>query len=466
MLKIILSTVLSIFTATALLMVFYWRDLHFDPTAKDILIYFLWIPLGISCLVLMPYLAWKWYQHKKQKEEIVQNEAQNAVEANEPLPKTEVEQIELNIYSASLLSQLGSNEELVAKIAKGVAPDLDKDLIGHDGERLLSYRIDETYFEDVAEQHLDVLPLQVRMMNLITAHFKENRNIFSSIAKQLKESALFYDTQLAYQYKMHPAWIGEDYDASEDIEEPIAEKVQKLDQLNLLMLLPSTLQHSWNELATTEMCESYLDELGILSEQINIEYHYCSERSAYHKLVELCQSNTQDLSEISFILAVESEIDQDTLDGVMSVGADYIPSEFIGSCCISSASIVFENIPVLKQVFIQLEQKDLAQTLSTFHLTDLSQYEEDEPFVIIPDDMRTPKANKKVIKNFESTPIEIHHLIYTKFSLGSTEQLSKVFGFLAGLHIPHTLTGFFYSLDLPEVQVVIKPKPEDDHEHI
>ncbi len=44
---------------------------------------------------------------------------------------------------------------------------------------------------------------------LIQQQLEQHEESLSLISEQLKRSALFYDHELAYEYRMHPGWIQE-----------------------------------------------------------------------------------------------------------------------------------------------------------------------------------------------------------------------------------------------------------------
>ncbi len=47
--------------------------------------------------------------------------------------------------------------------------------------------------------------------SLIQQQLEQHVDSLSLIAEHLKQSALFYDSELAYQYRMHPGWVDPDY---------------------------------------------------------------------------------------------------------------------------------------------------------------------------------------------------------------------------------------------------------------
>ena len=69
MIKIILGTLVSTILLVSVIVVFYWRDIKYDPNGQDFLIFFGVIPAAITLLILSPMLIKKIYQSRQEKKE-------------------------------------------------------------------------------------------------------------------------------------------------------------------------------------------------------------------------------------------------------------------------------------------------------------------------------------------------------------------------------------------------------------
>ena len=67
MMKKILATLIACFILVGLVVIFYWRDIQYQPESADLINYFLILPVVISLLLLSPWLLYKTYQHYKEK---------------------------------------------------------------------------------------------------------------------------------------------------------------------------------------------------------------------------------------------------------------------------------------------------------------------------------------------------------------------------------------------------------------
>ena len=80
MIKIILGTLVSTILLVSVIVVFYWRDIKYDPNGQDFLIFFGVIPAAITLLILSPMLIKKIYQSRQEKKEQQRIEAEQRSE--------------------------------------------------------------------------------------------------------------------------------------------------------------------------------------------------------------------------------------------------------------------------------------------------------------------------------------------------------------------------------------------------
>lgn len=459
MIKIILGTLFSVLLVTITVVIFYWRDIKYDPSGSDFAIFFGVIPVAITLLILTPIFIKKTYQRQQEKKEIQKVEEQQRVEQQASIQeevKESIHWVELNVLSATSLSALAENEAHIAQLKEAASPELDPQLLNAYGLPILSYRIQDMddSFEDEDEiSHLS--QRQQRISALIRQQLEQNAETLYQIAMHLKNSAMFYDTKLAHEYRMHPAWIDPNTEYQDDAVEHVAEAVPRLNRLNIHIILPENLFHVWDESAGRELISQYLNELGIISQQFDTEYHYWGETTAYQDWIKLLK-RTQTLdADVSWFIAVDSEIDQETIDDRTWMTEKYIPSEYISSCFLTAKPVQVQHLAVEKTLRIALNSDQASNILKELNLEEASQYESEQPFVLVLDDPTEIKSLKKLEKNFENTPIEAHHYMYSKNSLGHTQPLSKIFGFMLSLHLGDDSFGYVYSADHQQTQVLV-----------
>ncbi len=457
MIKLILGTFISMLVLVSLIVVFYWRDTKYDPSGSDFFIFFGLIPFGITMLIMTPVMIKKWYSNRQEKKEQQQLEEQKRSEQQlevEAVTEEELEWVTLNVYAASSLSALGENEMHLHQLKEGASAELDQKLVNGYGLPILSFRIQD--IEDEENDDESSLPLrQKRITALIQQQLEQNTEVLFQIAEHLKNSALFYDAKLAHEYRMHPAWIDPNRTEDESIEQPIAEAVPRLSRLNIHIILPENLFHVWSEADGSELIHHYLTELGIIEQQFETEYHYWGETTAYQDWIKLLKRMESQDSEVSLFIAVDSEVDQETVDDRTWMSEKYIPSEYISSCCMTNSQVKLQNLHPNKSIRIVLNSSQAAKVLKQLNVDLTEQFDQEQPFVMVLDDQTDFKQLKKLEQNFAETAIEAHHYLYSKESLGHTQALSKIFGFMLSLHLDNDLFAYVYSADHQHTQVVI-----------
>jgi len=89
------------------------------------------------------------------------------------------------------------------------------------------------------------------------------------------------------------------------------------------------------------------------------------------------------------------------------------------------------------------------------NLDQAEKFDQEQRFVLVLDDPAEIKLLKKLEQNFAETAIEAHHYLYSKNSLGHTQPLAKVFGFMLSLHFKDELYGYVYSAEHQQTQVLV-----------
>lgn len=457
MLKIFMGTFTSILIVICGVVIFYWRDIGYDPNGADLLNYLLLLPLLICVILLSPLAIYrlikarqkrKEQQSQAEKEQLTQSEA----EAKQSKP-VEIQWLNLNIYSSAAYSAFGENEAILDELKQFKGPELDTQLQNAYGLPMLSYRIQAidnviTNGDEENNFHTD-RPRNLRMQALIQHQLEQHTESLWHIANHLKQSALFYDSELAYQYRMHPAWIDPDHqqdiEHSGDVQD--VQQVPKLSRINIHLLLPESVLHLWDEMQSLEIVRDYLEELGIIAQQVHIEHHYLSQETAYQAWILLLAQVSEKSEEVSFVLNVDSEIDQELLDEKTWISDHYLPAEYASSWCIAASSLKILDCKPLKKLKIALNEANIVNQLGSEQMKNLEQFKDIQPFLLMLDDITDIQIMKKLNQIFNQSGIESHHFIYTKQSLGHTQHLAKIFGFMLGMHLPEELMGMIYSID-------------------
>ena len=477
MIKLFLSTLIGLVILVSACVIYFWRDTAYDPSAIDLGLYFLALPLMITTVFFAPVFiikAMKAQKEKKQQQaeqEALRYEQQqiDALERERPkeLPS---EQFELHIYSAHSWHSFGENTEIIDSIKAFKSPELDQKLMNSYGLPILSYRIQD--LDDLIDSTLDEDDLPVmsmrekRIHSLIRQQFEQHAETLAMVSNHLKQSALFYDSELAYQYKMHPGWTQENFvDDHEEDKTPVQE-VPRLNRFTVHILLAENLIHQWNEQSKFELQEALSIQYAILPEQIQIEHHFFSSQTAYSEWTKLLKDAANTANEVNFLISVDSEIDQECLDERFWLNEQYIASEFVSSWCVANTSTVLLDLQPLTTLWLSVNENNFSNYLKNNQLNELAQFQQEHPFVLVLDDANDVKTTKTLQRVFEDTAIDFHHFLYTKQNLGHTQNLSKVFGFMLGMHLQEDMINMIYSTEQDSTYAFFKAYEFDQSETV
>ncbi|WP_336041537.1 hypothetical protein [Acinetobacter dispersus] len=468
MIKKILATLISCFILVGLIVIYYWRDIQYQPESADLINYFLILPVAITLVLLSPWLIYKAYQHHKEKKQqaILAAQSQEGGSTETEQIAQESKWLKLNLYAASAYSALGENDSIIEGIKQFSSPQLDQHLVNFHGVPILSYRIEalDPQVESEDEEALQFLPIrQQRIMALIHHQLEQHTELLVSISDHLKQSSLFYESQNLHEYRMHPAWIDPSFSGAEDGEAIQVEQVYRLDKLNLHILLSEDVVHTWNDASSNEALQNIFYDLGIIPQKFHIEYHYLSAASTEQHLVELFERIQNQPHEISLILASDSEIDQDIIDEKSWGASAYIPAEFISSSCLAHPDVQLEQLQPEKTFNLVLNQNNLNQIFQELKITDLPQYQAEDPFVLVVEDGADIKVVKKLERFFTQSPVEPHHYLYCKPIFGHTQNVAKLFGLMLGAHLSEQQVAFVYGQNLQAfIQAFPEVEPDQD----
>lgn len=258
---------------------------------------------------------------------------------------------------------------------------------------------------------------------------------------------------------MHPAWIdpSAEYDPDE-VAIPELKQVERLDRLNLHILLSEDLQRVWNETAHQNRLQEFFSNLGIIPQKIHLEYHFLGAETVVHDFLILLKQQQDQTQEISLIISADSEIDQEIIDERVWISDHYLPAEFSSSCCIASTKVNFEQLLPLKRLVLAINQNQVRHILEELNIDELPQYKNEEPFVVVLDDITQIKTLKRIEQYFEQSPIEPHHYLYCRASLGHTQNLEKIYGMMLGMLLPPEQVAVVFGQD---IQAIIQDIPEE-----
>lgn len=460
MFKVTIGTLVTIFLIIAALTVLYWRDIAFDPSARDLVFFFVLLPTIITTCVLSPLLIIKWMESKKKtakSNEVIDEEQQGNEQRH--IEKPAAEWLSVHLYSAFALHGFGENEEIILAIQESYSPELDPNLLNQYGNAVLSYRIKDLNEYAVEEQDSIQLELQHRLMALIKQQLEYHQSSFIYVIEHIKQATLFYDHQLAYEYKIHPAWTHAEGESILELnnEEKLQAPVDKLNVVNVHIILSNLLLNSFDEFECSEYVEEYLVALGIIRQQIKIHYHYWDASSSYVQWLDLLKNIEQQTEQFSCVITLDSELNQDVLDEKNIMLENYIPAEFTASCLLASSQLVIEKLTPEKIIYAVKYEENLINSLEYLNVKKSTQYALEKPFVAILDAIESPKVVKKLNNFFAESLIEEQHYLFAKSSLGHSQTLLKVWGVMLAMYIPNAEFSLVYSVEYYDTQLFILP---------
>ena len=450
MIKLILAVFSSIFILVSAALIYYWRDIQYDPSAMDLFSYFILLPLVLSFILLSPYLIYQAYQsykkHKQQQALRLQQQATPQV-VEQKQDVVAVKWLNLNLFSSFALSAFGEDDAIIDELKNFKSPELDHSLTNNYGLPVLSYRITALDEQLDADSTIEE-GRTARIKALIQQQLEQQCEILYNIAEHLKQSAFFYDSEIAYQYRMHPAWIDANYQSDDpDHVEQQAQQVPRLNQLNIHLLLPYNLLLLWDEHSAQAMLQDFMQTLGVVSQQVNIQHHFIEQANAYSDWLALLDEISTQTEQVSVLINVDSEIDQDVLDEKMWQTDHYVAAEFASSWCIAAPDVKIQQAEAIKQLKIALNVQDLSACLSHGAPDSVDAIEQEQPFVLLLDEATEIKVIKQTNQTFAATLIESHHFLHSKPIFGDTQALAKIGGFMLGPHLSTQNTAMIYSTD-------------------
>ncbi|WP_313563997.1 hypothetical protein [Acinetobacter sp.] len=470
MIKRIIQTFIVLSIINTALVIYYWRDIQYNPSNMDFLLYFGILPLLICLLLLTPYSIYKAVKFYKQRQQEQKDRAhkslqvqQQKLENKEELDQA-IENYKLNIFSAAAWHSFGENAEILQHMKQFKSPELDSELLNRFGLPILTYRIhavDRLLEENGTNEEMLPTLREQRIQQLIQQQLEQHEESLSLISEQLKRSALFYDHELAYQYRMHPGWIQENYceDEGNIASNPIV--VSRLNRLNLHILLADHMTGKWSDPYQEQLISQIQQQYALLSAQIHIKFHFLSADRAYSALLELLQEISGQSHEISLIIMADSEIDQDYLDQQFWQNEDYIAAEYTASWCLSAHDLQVEGMMPSRILTLSKYVTELYAYLGQNRIDLSSLLKQAHPFLVLLDEATQSKTMKKIQEKFKNIDFEPEHAIYPQSYLGYTQQLAAVFAAMLSLHLYNNVITISYSTQQESSYLCFKNKESD-----
>ncbi len=464
MIKIIVSTILALILMISGLVIYYWRDVQYDPTGADMLQFFIILPICAALLLLSPWLIYKslkaYQAGKTQKLAAAENEEKRLQQNNESEKNQDkpVEELILKVYSAAAIHSFGENQEIIEAMQAFKSPELDETLLNQYGLPILSYRIknlDDWLPEPEEDEVLHSMRVQ-RIEALIQQQLQQHSESLHQIAAHLRKSALFYDAETAYEYRMHPGWINEQIKEENETEHPI-EQVARLNKLNLHILLPATLIHLWPDEGQQELIEQLEQQYEIVQSQIHVEFHYVEHSNAYPLWMSLLNDIQHQNEQVSLVITAHSDIDQEWLEEQFWQSERYLPGEYAASLCLSSAQLIMENLIEIRHFTTLKHVKNITEYLQKKHSCFADQLQQEASFVLLLDDPLQISTVKNMRQYLDPVGIEMHHGLYCHAYLGSAEELKALFGIFMCIHMNEDVITFGYSGQHPQLFFIYAP---------
>ncbi|MCY1182427.1 hypothetical protein D9M73_229860 [compost metagenome] len=145
---------------------------------------------------------------------------------------------------------------------------------------------------------------------------------------------------------------------------------------------------------------------------------------------------------------------------------DYIPAEFAASCLLADPLVKIQELEPTKALKVVVGQQDTAKLFNNFEFNDLPQHEGEEPYVLILSDQTDIKVSKKLQQHFLKTPVEPHHYIYVKSSLGHTQHLADIYGFMLSMHFPEHIIPFVFGENTVSAHTFVQHVTENSEDDV
>ena len=322
----------ALFIITDVVVIAYWRDSQADTSLGNILVYLLFLPLGIFGISYLVRLI-----YKKQNNPIKPEKADLNNHSESPALAEQVEQkpTYLRIHAATLQTSEGEDiTEILGALKQYKTAQLDSQLVNASGVRILSRRI------ELSEDELELLSwLDDIVVSDTSARFKriavivqrllQNMDLQLCLLSQgMTQAALWHARPEFEQPVLHPAWNGQREEHITQHTEQVIHQIQQWPaQVKIHYFLPPSLNMQDHELIRHTI-DSLLQQFGFSTDQFLFLPVVLSPALRQQELLhDLLQQIKQDEKNIHLIIGADSLIDQDEVDEIIWEKPDYITAE-------------------------------------------------------------------------------------------------------------------------------------------
>lgn len=453
MLKKILKIIglfVVIFILVAIIVIYYWRDIYYQPSETEVFCYFLGIPILLTSFVCLIWVIKNLFKSKQnQTKPETENKIANDNEiesAPKPSPEQKSGQIDLKIYNPLLTCSLGDNHEILPNLIKGKAAEFDEILFNKYQLSVFTRKVDDLK----VEKNMDEFNLSNRVKGLIKKQFDEQKQSLYVIQRHLEKAYRYFQEKPKDHYKIHPKWINPDLEIEDENDESDIEEVTNLSRLDIHVILSEVVHHTDIEELIHKLIKSKMNEMGFIERQYVIKFHFWQKDNVYQNWISLLNTINEARDELSYVIIADCEIDAKKLRKILSYDSiKYEPSEFVASCFIGVSDLDVLDFKATRRLKCAFDKKPISEKLKQYQFDQLPQFEEDEGFLILMMDQEISKEKVLIRNDFAETPIHIEHFIHLDNSLGDSQNLEVLWRTILATCLPEHLMIMLYDINDP-----------------
>ncbi|MDQ9010930.1 hypothetical protein RFI36_14580 [Acinetobacter gerneri] len=451
MLKRLLFTVFLFFTICIFILVLlllYWRIVQKNPTDNQILFLGILFPLGFSLLCSIGYFLKKGTVEKKEKKvnhDHIQQENEEIKSIKNEKAEAKIQIVKL--YSPQLNSSLGHNGEIILKVNNQPIPIFDTDLFEKTKLAIFSSKIQDLKVDENDQKYNK----SHRIKAMIKTELIQQKQVLEKIALHFMLAEKYYRTALNHQYRIHPKW--KDMDFTESTLEIIEDSPVDLKRLDIHIILSDQIKESLQEHDISKWILSYLDQVGIIEEQVEIFYLYQSQQVAYEHFLNIIKSANNEQSKIDLVIFADSGLDVEELTYIINfIDNKYAPCEFSGSLFLIANQVDLLDMNYFKK--ITFTKNNLYESFTQLNLLKIEQYNDLTPFFHLINQPPHMSKENFLEQYFAFVPIQTNHLLNFDYSLGDTKTLQLLYQFMFGVFIEDKVTMHFDQHHDDEITVI------------
>jgi len=215
--------------------------------------------------------------------------------------------------------------------------------------------------------------------------------------------------------------------------------------------------HIWPDQAQQALIEQLEQQYEIVQRQIHVEFHYVDHYNTYALWINLLNDIQQQHEQVSLVIAVQSEIDQEWLEQQLWQSEQYLPGEYAASICLSAPQLNIEDLMEIKSIKTLKHVKNISEYLQQQCPNFAEQLQQEAAFVLLLDDPLQINTCKKVQQYLGTAGIELHHGLYCHSYLGSTVEMKALFGIFLCMQMNDDVITLAYTVQHPQTFFVCQP---------